>query len=220
MAFGACGIEAIVEGEVNDYCGKGLSGAIVVVQSPQNRGFKAETAVVCGNVALYGATSGQLFVQGRAGERFAVRNSGAEAVVEAVGNHACEYMTGGVVLVLGTTGTNFAAGMTGGVAYVLDWEGDFSRKANLAYVSLDPIGVRDFDAVLRLLKDHAHYTGSLTADFLLRHFDSHRGKIIRVCPIDAGAQTVPGPRVTLKARPDRRLIARTVRGLLREELNG
>ena len=120
MAFGVHGVTVRVEGDVNDYCGKGLSGGKIIVYPPREATFAAEKNIIAGNVVLYGATSGELYLRGIAGERFCVRNSGAHAVVEGVGDHGCEYMTGGRAVILGETGRNFAAGMSGGIAYVLD----------------------------------------------------------------------------------------------------
>src|SRR4029078_5814734 len=128
-----------LEGDANDFWGKGLSGGRLLVYPPRAATFAAEKNVIIGNVALYGATSGEAFFRGVAGERFAVRNSGAHAVVEGVGDHGCEYMTGGTVVVLGATGRNFAAGMSGGIAYVLDERGDFSRYCNASMVVLEPL---------------------------------------------------------------------------------
>ena len=126
-----------LEGDANDYLGKGLSGGKIIVYPPKNSTFVAEDNIIIGNVALYGATAGEIFVRGMAGERFGVRNSGVNAVVEAVGDHGCEYMTGGRVVVLGKTGRNFAAGMSGGVAYVLDEAGDFATRCNMELVGLE-----------------------------------------------------------------------------------
>src|SRR6202042_3256748 len=125
-----------LEGDANDYLGKGLSGGKIIVYPPKNSTFVAEDNIIIGNVALYGATAGEIFVRGMAGERFGVRNSGVNAVVEAVGDHGCEYMTGGRVVILGKTGRNFAAGMSGGIAYVLDEKGEFPRNVNLEMVKL------------------------------------------------------------------------------------
>jgi glutamate synthase (ferredoxin) len=130
------GVSFTLEGDANDYWGKGLSGGRLVVFPSRRATFKAEENIVIGNVALYGATSGEAFVRGVAGERFAVRNSGVHAVVEGIGDHGCEYMTGGRVVVLGHSGRNFAAGMSGGIAYVLDVDGDFKRRCNLGMVEL------------------------------------------------------------------------------------
>src|SRR5213079_3556708 len=136
-AFVPRGITLTLEGDANDYLGKGLSGGKLIVYPPREATFVAEENIVIGNVALYGATSGEAFVRGVAGERFCVRNSGVHAVVEGVGDHACEYMTGGRVVVLGHTGRNFAAGMSGGIAYVIDDTGDFAQRCNLQMVDLE-----------------------------------------------------------------------------------
>src|SRR5213076_2271772 len=138
-AFVPRGITLRLEGDSNDYVGKGLSGGKVIVYPPRQATFVAEENIIIGNVALYGATGGEAYVRGRAGERFAVRNSGAHAVVEGVGDHGCEYMTGGLVAVLGTTGRNFAAGMSGGFAYVLDLDGEFNKRCNTSMVDLEPL---------------------------------------------------------------------------------
>ena len=137
MAFGVHGVTVRVEGDVNDYLGKGLSGGRIIVYPPREATFKAEENIIAGNVVLYGATSGEVFIRGIAGERFCVRNSGASAVVEGVGDHGCEYMTGGKAIILGDTGRNFAAGMSGGVAYVLDEQGSFPPLVNREMVDLE-----------------------------------------------------------------------------------
>jgi glutamate synthase (ferredoxin) len=145
----------------------------------------AEENIICGNVALYGATGGQLFVRGLAGERFCVRNSGAEAVVEGVGDHGCEYMTGGRVVIIGNTGRNFAAGMSGGIAYVLDEEGVFPRKVNLEMVELESLThPDDLDTVERLLRQHVEYTGSARGQYVLDNWDRLQAKFVKVMPTD------------------------------------
>src|SRR5881409_1210712 len=146
-AWLANGVSVEVEGDANDYFAKGLSGGRVVVYPPRTATFAPEENIIVGNVSLYGATGGEVFLRGQAGERFCVRNSGVTAVVEGVGDHGCEYMTKGTVVVLGKTGRNFAAGMSGGVAYVLDLEGDFSERCNLAMVELEPIPEEDHAAI-------------------------------------------------------------------------
>ena len=158
------GITLTLEGDSNDYVGKGLSGGKIVVYPPRSSTFVPEDNVLIGNVALYGATSGRAFFRGRAGERFCVRNSGAHAVVEGVGDHGCEYMTGGVTVVIGDTGRNFAAGMSGGLAFVLDERGDFPSRCNLQMVGLEPLAeAEDLELVRDLLIQHAGYTGSTVA---------------------------------------------------------
>ena len=149
MAFGVHGVTVRVEGDVNDYCGKGLSGGKIIVYPPRESTFVAEDNIIAGNVVLYGATSGEVYLRGIAGERFCVRNSGATAVVEGVGDHGCEYMTGGRAVILGKTGRNFAAGMSGGIAYVLDVDGTFPPLVNKEMVELEDLSdPDDQDAVL------------------------------------------------------------------------
>ena len=160
QSFGAWlapGIELTLFGEANDYAGKGLSGGVLAVRPPEDAGFVAEENTIVGNTVLYGATRGRAFFRGLAGERFAVRNSGARTVVEGVGDHGCEYMTGGVVVVLGPTGRNFAAGMTGGVAYVLDDAGDFEACCNPELVGLEP--VEDDEELRALVAEHSGADG-------------------------------------------------------------
>jgi glutamate synthase domain-containing protein 3 len=174
-----------VHGEVNDGCGKGLSGGRVVVVPPANAHRPADDNVIAGNVLLYGATSGELFVRGVAGERFAVRNSGAHAVVEGTGDHALEYMTGGLVVILGRTGRNVAAGMSGGLAYVLDVDGCFAQRCNTAMVRLlDTDEETDGEAVRTLLERHLAYTGSPVAEELLETWPVSLSRMIKVLPVD------------------------------------
>jgi glutamate synthase domain-containing protein 3 len=171
-AFLSRGVTMTLEGEANDYVGKGLSGGRLIVRPPRNSRFVAEENILIGNVALYGATSGAAFFNGTAGERFAVRNSGATAVVEGVGDHGCEYMTKGLVLVLGSCGRNFAAGMSGGVAYVFDHDFEFTEKrCNLASVDLEPlVEEQDLTGVQSLLGEHYSLTGSRRAKMILDHW--------------------------------------------------
>ncbi|HPF99474.1 MAG TPA: glutamate synthase large subunit [Kiritimatiellia bacterium] len=185
-AFGAPGLTVRVEGDANDYFCKGLSGAKVVIVPPQEATFVPEENILIGNVALYGATSGQLFVRGLAGERFCVRNSGAQAVVEGVGDHGCEYMTGGRVVVLGRTGRNFAAGMSGGIAYVLDEQGDFAAtRCNMEMVELDKVEDPTDIAELRsLIERHHRYTGSTVARRVLDNWAALLPKFAKIMPID------------------------------------
>ena len=172
-----------MEGEVNDYLGKGLSGAKLIIRPPLASKLKAERNIICGNTALYGATDGQVFISGIAGERFAVRNSGATAVVEGVGDHGCEYMTGGRVLVLGLTGRNFAAGMSGGIAYVLDRDSSFHRRVNHELVELNPLVETDDESlVFELIKLHSKLTGSKLADRLLDNWQTTKKQIVQVIP--------------------------------------
>ncbi|MEY3577669.1 MAG: hypothetical protein RL394_1254, partial [Bacteroidota bacterium] len=183
-AFNTCGVTLELEGDANDYFGKGLSGAKMIVYPHKESGFVAEENILIGNVAFYGATSGKAFIRGKAGERFAVRNSGATAVVEGVGDHGCEYMTGGTVVVLGGTGRNFAAGMSGGIAYVYDLLGQFSENCNMEMVDLDPIGDDDMETLKSLLGEHLATTGSTVAKFLLSDLDNQKNQFIKVYPRD------------------------------------
>jgi glutamate synthase (NADPH/NADH) large chain len=212
-AFVAHGISLELIGEGNDYVGKGLSGGRLVVYPPAETPIVAEENIIVGNTVLYGAISGECYLRGVAGERFAVRNSGATTVVEGVGDHGCEYMTGGIVVVLGESGRNFAAGMSGGIAYVLDEQGDFEQRCNLAMVELEPIPAEDEalevldhqsgdlethglvdishdmtrnDALrLRLLIErHTHYTGSTRGRLILDNWHDYLPKFIKVMPVD------------------------------------
>ncbi|MGC8641369.1 MAG: glutamate synthase large subunit [Isosphaeraceae bacterium] len=184
-AFVPRGITLILEGDTNDYVGKGLSGGKIVVFPPRVSTFVPEQNILIGNVALYGATGGQAFFRGVAGERFCVRNSGAHAVVEGTGDHCCEYMTGGVAVIIGPTGRNFAAGMSGGVAFVLDQSGDFRNRCNLGMVDLEPlVEAEDIELVRDLLIQHAGYTGSTVAAALLSDWDATIDKFVKVMPLD------------------------------------
>ena len=184
-AFVPRGVTLSLEGDANDYLGKGLSGGKIIVYAPREATFIAEQNVIIGNVALYGATSGEAYICGAAGERFCVRNSGGSAVVEAVGDHACEYMTGGRVVVLGPTGRNFAAGMSGGIAYVLDEEGQFSRRCNKEMVALTGLDdEQEIEAVKDMVFRHAEYTGSRRATEVLLAWDDWLTKFVRVIPHD------------------------------------
>jgi glutamate synthase (NADPH/NADH) large chain/glutamate synthase (ferredoxin) len=182
QSFGAWlapGIELTLVGDANDYVGKGLSGGVLALRPPGDAAFAAEENVIAGNTVLYGATSGRAFFRGLAGERFAVRNSGASAVVEGVGDHGCEYMTGGRVVVIGPTGRNFAAGMSGGIAYVLDLE---PAACNTQTVALEPLDGRDEETVRELLAEHAGRTGSTVAAGLLDRWA--RERFTKVLPHD------------------------------------
>jgi glutamate synthase domain-containing protein 2/glutamate synthase domain-containing protein 1/glutamate synthase domain-containing protein 3 len=183
-AFCPRGITLRVEGDTNDYCGKGLSGAKIVVRVPRGASFDPAENVITGNVVLYGATSGEAYFQGVAGERFGVRNSGAEAVVEGVGDHGCEYMTGGTVVVLGRTGRNFGAGMCGGIAYVLDLDGEFPDRVNPERVDLEPLDAEDEAKLQRLLRRHFEYTRSERAEEVLRKWNTYAPKFVKVFPRD------------------------------------
>ncbi|PYP78590.1 MAG: glutamate synthase large subunit [Gemmatimonadetes bacterium] len=188
QSFGAWlakGVSLTLEGEANDYMGKGLSGGRIVVYPPKVSRFDPAEAILVGNVALYGATSGDVYLNGVAGERFAVRNSGATAVVEGVGDHGCEYMTGGVVVVLGKTGRNFAAGMSGGVAFALNLDQKFERRCNTSMVALEAVEEESDIALLKkLISRHARYTGSARARRVLANWDAMLPKFVRVMPTE------------------------------------
>jgi glutamate synthase domain-containing protein 2/glutamate synthase domain-containing protein 3 len=181
-AFLANGVTLELEGDANDYAGKGLSGGRLIVYPPRSSAFAPEENIVIGNVALYGATSGEAFFNGVAGERFAVRNSGATAVVEGLGDHGCEYMTRGLVVVLGKCGRNFAAGMSGGLAYIYDERGDFAeRRCNRAAVDLEPLG-EDEAALRQIIARHVQFTGSPHGKKILENWPQAREKFLRVFP--------------------------------------
>ncbi|MFN3793083.1 MAG: glutamate synthase large subunit [Chitinophagaceae bacterium] len=183
-AFNTKGITLELEGDANDYFGKGLSGAKLIVYPPKQAAYTAEDNIIIGNTAFYGATSGKAFIRGMAGERFAVRNSGVTAVVEGVGDHGCEYMTGGVVVVLGITGRNFAAGMSGGIAYIYDVRKNFQQQCNAEMVDLDPLDDLDAQQLHALLTEHVASTGSTVAKFILGDFDHQLGNFLKVFPRD------------------------------------
>lgn len=184
-AFLSHGITIRLEGDANDYVGKGLSGGTVVIYPPKQSSFVAEQNILIGNVCLYGATGGEAYFRGRAAERFCVRNSGAKTVVEGVGDHGCEYMTGGRVVVLGPTGRNFAAGMSGGIAYVWDQRGDFNLNCNLALVELESIDSDEEESEVRhLIEQHQQFTGSEVAAAALSDWETFKAQCIKVMPID------------------------------------
>ncbi|MBD8893805.1 glutamate synthase large subunit [Roseibium litorale] len=212
-AFLAKGVTLELSGDANDYVGKGLSGGRIIVRPPENTRIVAEDSIIAGNTVLYGATTGECYLRGVAGERFAVRNSGALAVVEGVGDHGCEYMTGGVVVVIGQTGRNFAAGMSGGIAYVLDMEGTFGTRCNLAMVELEPVEEEDDlleklhhhggdiehkgrvdvtgdmtrhddERLRQLLTKHVQYTGSARAQAILDDWATYRPKFVKIMPVE------------------------------------
>jgi glutamate synthase (NADPH/NADH) large chain len=198
-AFLARGISFELEGEANDYVGKGLSGGRLAIYPPAHSGIVPEKSIIVGNTVLYGAIDGECYFRGVAGERFAVRNSGAVAVVEGAGDHCCEYMTGGVVVVLGPTGRNFAAGMSGGIAYVLDSEGDFESRCNMAMVDLEEVTGslgntlghikenmtgHDAERLHRLLENHARYTNSQQAKDILAGWENYQSKFRKVMPTE------------------------------------
>jgi glutamate synthase (ferredoxin) len=184
-AFVPKGVTMKLEGDSNDYIGKGLSGGKIVVVPPKESTFVPEENVIIGNVAFYGATSGEAYIRGSAGERFCVRNSGVYAVVEAVGDHGCEYMTGGRVAVLGPTGRNFAAGMSGGIAYVLDEKGDFKKRCNQEMVLLETMeNEEDIQELKGMIERHVLYTGSELGEKVLANWDEMVKKFVKVIPKD------------------------------------
>ncbi|HVA47806.1 MAG TPA: glutamate synthase large subunit [Pirellulales bacterium] len=185
MAFGVSGVTVRVEGDVNDYCGKGLSGGKVIVYPPRDSSLVPEENIIAGNVVLYGATSGEVYLNGIAGERFCVRNSGAKAVVEGVGDHGCEYMTGGVAVILGETGRNFAAGMSGGIAFVLDEHASFPRLVNKEMVELEElVDAEDKQTVHDLIRKHVEYTDSARGRYVLDNWPRLVHKFVKVMPKD------------------------------------
>jgi glutamate synthase (NADPH/NADH) large chain len=184
-AWLAKGITLEVEGDANDYVGKGLSGGRIIVYPPRTSTFKAEDNVLIGNVVMYGATSGEAYYRGIAAERFCVRNSGAHAVVEGVGDHGCEYMTGGRVVVLGKTGRNFGAGMSGGVAYVWNKDGNFARMCNTETFELEPVeSPIDINELRTLIENHRNYTGSTVAEHILQNWKTELARFLKVMPTD------------------------------------
>jgi glutamate synthase (ferredoxin) len=184
-AFVPKGMTLTLEGDANDYVGKGLSGGRIIIYPPQGSTFVAEQNMIIGNVALYGATSGEAYFRGMAGERFCVRNSGVNTVVESVGDHGCEYMTGGRVVVLGSTGRNFAAGMSGGIAYILDEQGTFHKSCNQQMVALEKLeDPEEIQQVRQLIENHQKYTQSTRAAAVLKNWDATLPKFVKVMPRD------------------------------------
>jgi glutamate synthase (NADPH/NADH) large chain len=192
-SFNTHGVTLELEGDANDYFGKGLSGARLIIYPPKAATYTPEENIIIGNVALYGATSGEAFIRGKAGERFCVRNSGANVVVESVGDHGCEYMTGGHVVILGDTGRNFGAGMSGGIAYVYDvkaslqngfWQGKFADNCNKEMVDLDACDVNDKNELFTMLQKHYEYTGSTIAKFILNDLNNQLQYFVKVFPKD------------------------------------
>jgi len=187
QSFGAWlarGVTFELEGMANDYVGKGLSGGKVIIYPDRNATYPAEKNIIIGNTTFYGATSGESYVRGVAGERFCIRNSGINAVIEGVGDHGCEYMTGGRVVVLGKTGRNFAAGMSGGIAYVYDKEGDFTDKCNMKMVALEKPYKDDADTIKNLLVNHYRYTHSPIAKRILENFNAEMKRFVKVIPLE------------------------------------
>lgn len=183
-SFNTTGVTLELEGDANDYFGKGLSGARLIIYPPKQASYVPEENSIIGNVAFYGATSGEAFIRGKAGERFGVRNSGAEVVVEGVGDHGCEYMTGGRIIILGGTGRNFAAGMSGGIAYVYDVKAQFDALCNKEMVDLDTLDDQDVQWLQSMILKHYQYTGSTVAKFLLDDFENQLKNFVKVFPKD------------------------------------
>ena len=182
-AFMPKGETVMLTGDANDYFGKGLSGGKLVIKAPEDAGYDAENNMIIGNVALYGATSGEAYIAGMAGERYCVRNSGARSVVEGVGEHGCEYMTGGVAVILGSVGKNFAAGMSGGIAYVLDEHNTLYRNLNKELVLMENVEEEgDIKEIRQMLEKHRKYTGSTKAKIILDSFDEYIGKFKKIIP--------------------------------------
>jgi glutamate synthase (ferredoxin) len=184
-AFVTRGMTLAIEGDANDYFGKGLSGGKLIIYPPANASFKAEENMIVGNVSLYGASAGEVYIRGMAGERFAVRNSGVNAVVEAIGDNGCEYMTGGNVVVLGRAGRNFGAGMSGGIAYVLDETGDFPQRVNPQMVGIEKLeDAEEIALVKAMVQKHLDYTKSERAKAILASWDQFVPKFVKVMPKD------------------------------------
>ncbi|MFW5637508.1 MAG: glutamate synthase-related protein, partial [Thermodesulfobacteriota bacterium] len=185
-AFGAPGLSIHVQGDANDYFGKGLSGARLSIRPPDGANYSPEDNIIIGNVAFYGAISGEAYISGLAGERFCVRNSGVCAVVEGIGDHGCEYMTGGKVVILGPTGRNFAAGMSGGIAYVLDSAGDFGRyRCNTEMVDLETVAdPAEADELRRMIEAHVSYTRSPLAGRILENWTGFLPQFVKIMPVD------------------------------------
>jgi glutamate synthase (NADPH/NADH) large chain len=182
-AFAAPGLKLEVSGDANDYVGKGLSGGTIVIRPPMVSPLVASDNTIIGNTVLYGATAGYLFAAGRAGERFAVRNSGAHVVIEGCGTNGCEYMTGGVAVILGTIGANFGAGMTGGMAYLYDPKGEAAELINMETLVTNPVTVDHWETQLKgLIERHAAETGSRKAADILQHWDLEKANFLQVCP--------------------------------------
>ncbi|MCB0285003.1 MAG: glutamate synthase subunit alpha, partial [Calditrichaeota bacterium] len=166
----------------NDYFGKGLSGGKLIVYPDRHAKFDASENIIIGNVAFYGATSGEAYINGLAGERFCVRNSGVNAVVEGIGDHGCEYMTGGRAVILGSTGRNFAAGMSGGIAYIFDQRKSFMKNLNLEMVDVDPMEKEDIDFLHKMINNHSNYTNSKIANYILENWQQAVYQFVKVMP--------------------------------------
>ena len=174
----------VVNGNTNDYLGKGLSGAKLIIKVPYKSTLQPEENIITGNVTLYGATSGEAYINGKAGERFCVRNSGAKAVVEGIGDHGCEYMTGGVAVILGAVGRNFGAGMSGGMAYILDVEENFEAKVNKEMVDIEAPSPADLETIQSKIQQHFNFTKSRLAERIIENWSEYEGKFKKVMPHD------------------------------------
>jgi glutamate synthase (NADPH/NADH) large chain len=185
-AFGTRGLTMVLQGDANDYIGKGLSGGKIVITPPENSCLNAEENVIAGNTILYGATSGKVFISGQVGQRFCVRNSGAEAVVEGIGNHGCEYMTGGIAVILGTVGSNFGAGMSGGTVYILDENNNFINYCNEKIISFiknnTDLTANDLSKLKLLIKEHEYWTKSVKARHILDNWNLYENKFLKIIP--------------------------------------
>ncbi len=205
-AFGAPGIKFELEGESNDYFGKGLSGGRLILYPDKSSKFNPSDNIIVGNVCFYGATSGDAYIRGQAGERFCVRNSGAKAVVEGVGDHGCEYMTGGVAVILGETGRNFAAGMSGGIAYVYDPQKKFPARCNMEMVEFDKISDEDAASLKELIKNHRTFTGSDVAENILNNWDGALADFVKVMPTDYKAVLLKRKQQSNKGTTDKEVL--------------
>jgi glutamate synthase domain-containing protein 3 len=183
-AWLAKGVTFELEGMANDYVGKGISGGKVIIYPDKESNFEISENIIIGNTTFYGAISGEAYISGVAGERYCVRNSGIISVVEGVGDHGCEYMTGGISLIIGRTGRNFAAGMSGGIAYVLDEDKDFKKKCNLEMVELETLNSMDKETIHNLLHKHHKYTKSKKAEIIINNYESYLKKFIKVMPLE------------------------------------
>ncbi len=210
-AFNTNGITLELQGDANDYFGKGLSGAKLIVYPPDAAAFTPEENIIIGNVAFYGATSGTAYIRGQAGERFAVRNSGVHAVVEGVGDHGCEYMTGGRVVVLGKTGRNFAAGMSGGISYVYNVSGNFSANCNAEMVDLDQVSADDCEELKGMIATHFEHTKSTVANFIINDFENQLQHFIKVFPKDY-KKALAGKRTKVETATEEQLSQPSLRG--------
>ena len=207
-AFLSRGITLMLEGESNDYLGKGLSGGKIIVVPPKEATFNPEETILIGNTSLYGATSGESYFYGTAGERFAVRNSGVRAVIEGTGDHGCEYMTGGVVVVLGRTGRNFAAGMSGGVAYILNEDGQFEQRCNMGMVELEKLHAAEDQQIVRaMIESHLKYTGSRKAKLVLDNWKAMAPKFVKIMPIDYKRVLAERKAAALKEQAQKDMVA-------------